>query len=123
MKRVLPALFLLLAFRVDATLASDLDGGQIRQMLSGNSIVSPTFGCLFYDPRGKTTTVDLSGDMTSGTWAVNGKLYISSGRCGLAGCTISGTYPDIIYRSLDGQYVLPVTVIKGNFCQKNVVVS
>ncbi len=123
MRPVLAAIVLVAGLGIPATFAADMDGKQIRQTLSGNSIVSPSFGCLYYSPDGKTSTVNSSGDMFAGTWGINGNLYISSGRCGLAGCHVSGEYPEITYRSIDGEYVLPVTVVKGNFCQKNVVVS
>lgn len=103
--------------------AGELGGGRIRDVLAGNSIVSPDFGCVHYSLDGKTTTVDFAGNLYSGTWDIKDDLYLSSGRCGEAGCTVSGSTPNITFRSLDGEYVQPVVVVKGNFCEKNAVIS
>jgi hypothetical protein len=110
-------------FAASSAHGGELSGNQIREILTGNSIVSPDFGCVHYQPGGGTMSVDQAGNLNSGRWGVRGDLYTSSGRCGEAGCAVSGAYPDITFRSLDGDYVQPVVVIKGNFCEKNAVIS
>jgi hypothetical protein len=121
-KSLLGAAALLLAAS-NAAMAGELSGGEIQSLLSGNSIVSPEFGCLFYSRIGKTVTIDFSGNSYSGQWSVEGDRYHSSGSCGGKGCTISGTFPDITFRRDDGRYNRSVRLVKGNFCEKNVVIS
>jgi hypothetical protein len=121
-KSLIGAAALLLAAS-NAAMAGELSGGEIQSLLSGNSIVSPEFGCLFYSRIGKTVTIDFAGNSYSGSWSVEGDRYLSSGSCGGKGCTISGTFPDITFRRDDGRYNRSVRLVKGNYCEKNVVIS
>lgn len=104
-------------------LAGDLTGVQILDALTGNSITSPDFGCVFYSRYGKTVATDGTGIFSTGEWSIEGDLYFSSGSCGTRGCTLSGDFPDLVFQRIDGRYVQPATVIKGNFCEKNVIIS
>jgi hypothetical protein len=121
-KSLLGAAALLLAAS-NAAMAGELSGGEIQSLLSGNSIVSPEFGCLFYSRIGKTVTIDFAGNSYVGNWSVEGDRYHSSGSCGGKGCSISGTFPDITFRRDDGRYNRSVRLVKGNYCEKNVVLS
>lgn len=107
----------------NAAVAEELSGGEIKSLLSGNSIVSPEFGCLFYSRVGKTVTIDFAGNSWEGQWSVEGDRYLSSGSCGGEGCSISASIPEITFRRADGRYNKSVRLVKGNFCEKNVVVS
>lgn len=115
-------LVLLLAASINA-LAADLTGRQIRDALTGNSITSPDFGCVFYSRYGKTVATDGAGNFSAGEWSIEGDLYFSSGSCGTKGCTLSGDFPDLVFQRIDGRYAQPATVINGNFCEKNVIIS
>jgi hypothetical protein len=103
--------------------AAQLSGSEVRALLAGNSIVHPDFGCVFYLPDGSMHVVSLAGDVTTGKWAVRGDLYFSSGRCGVTGCIISGEYPSFTFRRADDGYEQPVILIRGNYCEKDGVVS
>ena len=100
----------------------ELAGEQIRNTLAGNSIVHPDFGCMFYRPDGKTDMY-FQEQLEHGTWEVRGDLYYSSGQCGEIGCHLSGTYPELIFRRIDGDYEQPVILILGNHCKKDGIVS
>lgn len=102
--------------------ASDLAGIQIRELLAGNSIVHPAFGCVYFNPDGSTLAV-AGGQSLAGFWRVEGDLYRSSGNCGSLGCRLSGGFPSTVFRRIDGGYVQPATVVRGNHCEKNVLVS
>ncbi len=104
-------------------MAEELSGGEIKSLLSGNSIVSPEFGCLFYSRVGKTVTIDFAGNSFVGQWSVEGDRYLSSGSCGGKGCSISASVPEITFRRDDGRFNTSVRLVKGNYCEKNVVVS
>ena len=104
-------------------LAATLSDSEMRAALSGNSIVSPDFGCLYYDPSGKSVTVLQSGDKIDGRWIIRDGLYYSNGQCGLTGCTLDGEWPSLTFNRTDGGYSQPVIVIKGNYCEKDGIVS
>ncbi len=99
--------------------ASGLSSTRIGKILSGNSIVHPVFGCLFYRPDGTTLQVARSGATLEGRWRVRGDVYFSSGQCGRAGCHLVGQYPNLVFRRLDGGYEQPAHLILGNHCEKN----
>jgi hypothetical protein len=97
-------------------------GEEIRHALSGNSIVHPDFGCVFFRPDGGTEMH--YQDMTDrGFWEIRNNLYISSGRCGEVGCKLSGAYPELKFRRVDGEYEQDAIVILGNHCKKDGIVS
>jgi hypothetical protein len=103
--------------------ATELRGSEIKSLLSGNSIVSPEFGCLFYSRVGKTVTIDFAGNSYVGKWSVEGDRYLSSGSCGGKGCSISVSLPELTFKREDGRYSKSFKLVKGNYCEKNVVVS
>lgn len=103
--------------------AAGLSGGELRSVLEGNSIVHPDFGCVFFGPDGSTRVVSRSGDVAIGTWAIRGDLYYSSGQCGTTGCSVSGRFPSFTFRREDGGYEQPVILIRGNYCEKDGIVS
>jgi len=115
----------LLLAALPATLAAaELKGEEMRSTLTGNSIVNPDFGCVFYQADGTTRIVgQAGGEVAIGNWAVKGDLYYSSGQCGLAGCSLSGDYPDFTFRRTDGGYEQPVILIRGNHCEKDGIIS
>ncbi len=122
--RISAALALLLLTALTASAgAGQLSGAQMRTILSGNSIIHPNFGCLFFLPDGSTRQVNQSGDLTTGRWTVRDDTYYSTGQCGTTGCSISGEYPSLTFRRSDGGYEQPVTVIRGNYCEKDGIVS
>lgn len=102
--------------------AAELTGPQIVDVLLGNSIVHPEFGCAHY--RDARTSVQVqNGEERLTNWSVTGNLYRSSGQCGEIGCTLSGTFPAYIFRRTDGGYSQPVIVVKGNYCRKDGTIS
>lgn len=103
-------------------LAGELDGAGIRDLLTGNSIVHPDFGCVFYSDA-STSVSYVEGQEIAGQWSVKGNLYFSSGQCGEIGCILDGANQDYVFRRLDGQYTQPVVVIEGNYCRKDGVIS
>lgn len=121
MRRVILAGMAIALFGSAAS-AADLAGVQIRELLSGNSIVDAAFGCVYFKPDGTTLAVS-GGDIYTGIWSVAGDLYRSNGNCGKIGCRLSGGFPSTVFRRIDGGYVQPATVVRGNFCEKNVLVS
>ena len=102
--------------------ASELNGAQIIEMLTGNSIVHPDFGCAHYPREGRTVHY-LDGSILEGDWSVRGDIYYSNGQCGLTGCRVTGAFPEIVFRRLDGRYVQPAQIVKGNYCKRDGVIS
>jgi hypothetical protein len=100
-----------------------LPGAEIARTLSGNSIVHPNFGCVFYRPDGTTLQVGQGGLRAEGKWEVEGDLYFSSGSCGTAGCSLAGRFPSFVFLRTDGGYRQEAIVILGNHCEKDGVVS
>lgn len=105
------------------TAATQLSGEQMRAVLTGNSIVHPDFGCVFYGADGSMRLVSLAGEVATGTWEVRGDLYYSSGQCGTSGCSLDGEYPRFTFRRTDGGYEQAVVLIRGNYCDKDGIVS
>ncbi|MEZ5800656.1 MAG: hypothetical protein R3D29_09530 [Nitratireductor sp.] len=104
-------------------MAAVLSEPEMRSVLSGNSIISPDFGCVYYDPSGKSVSVIRSGEKFDGRWIIKDGLYYSNGQCGLTGCTLDGEWPSFTFNRTDGGYTQPVIVIKGNYCEKDGIVS
>lgn len=102
--------------------AAELDGGGIRSLLTGNSIIHPDFGCVHY-PDASTSVSYSGGQEFTGAWSVKGNLYFSSGQCGEIGCILEGNAPEYVFRRVDGQYSQPVVIMKGNYCRKDGVIS
>lgn len=100
-----------------------LNGDQLRRMLSGNSIINPEFGCVFYRPDGTTLTVAQGGQTAEGEWQVRGDRYYSSGQCGEIGCRLTGSFPSFTFQREDGGYEQNVILILGNYCEKDGIVS
>jgi hypothetical protein len=112
-----------LAFLQSAdALAGDRTGAEIKSLLTGNTIVSTEFGCVYFSPTGKSVTVDFTGNTFSGSWSVKGDLYYSSGSCGEAGCRVVGEFPDITFIREGGGYRQSVTILPGNQCENNAVI-
>jgi hypothetical protein len=99
-----------------------LSGDEIRRALTGNSIVSPDFGCVHYVKDG-VSNLFASGQVQAGTWRIDGNLYFSSGRCGDVGCQFFGEYPSFVFRRVDGSYEQPVILILGNHCERDGILS
>ena len=123
MRMLCAAIGLLVAANPGGVGASELSGEEMRSILTGNSIVNPDFGCVFYAADGTTRIVGQGGDLAIGSWAWEGDLYYSSGQCGVAGCVLSGDYPAFTFRRTDGAYEQPVILIRGNYCEKDGIVS
>ena len=102
---------------------SVLNGEQIRQTLSGNSIIHPDIGCVYYRPDGTTRIVGQGGLYSNGKWGVRGDLYYSSGQCGTTGCRLTGSYPSFTFQRTDGGYAQKVMLIRGNYCEKDGILS
>ncbi len=100
-----------------------LTGEEIRALLSGNSIVSPDFGCLHFKPDGTTFQVYNGGIVADGIWGVRGDVYTSSGSCGTIGCTLDAKVPIVVFNRVDGGYNQSAQLVEGNFCEKNGIIS
>ena len=115
---------LLLTFQmVHAEEVKPLSGSQIKTMLSGNSVVDPGFGCVYFDPAGDTNIVTLNGVERQGRWGVLGDLYYSNAACGVDGCNLKGSYPNFVFERTSGGYSQPVLLLQGNHCDKDGTVS
>lgn len=95
---------------------------EIRHALAGNSIVHPDFGCVFFRPDGGTE-IRFQESLATGFWEVRDDLYFSSGRCGEVGCRLTGVYPELKFRRVDGEYEQDAIVILGNHCKRDAAVS
>lgn len=98
---------------------ADLADSRIARLLVGNSIVHQNFGCAFYRPDGTMVQYSRSGESREGKWRVRDDVYYSSGQCGRSGCWLTGYFPNLVFKRLDGAYEQPVIVILGNYCEKN----
>lgn len=122
--KLIAGLLVLAASFLPAWAGSDeMSGDRLTKLLSGNSVIHPEFGCLFYRPDGTTLTVTQDGQKLDGRWSVRGDLYYSSGQCGEIGCSLTGAFPSFTFRRQDGGYEQPVMLILGNHCEKDGIVS
>ena len=96
---------------------------RIGKMLAGNSIIHPTFGCVFYGKDGTTLQFGQGIEPIKGKWAVEGDIYYSTGQCGRSGCELIGDVPNLTFRRLDGKYEQPAILIRGNYCEKDGILS
>lgn len=106
-----------------AAAAQELNGARIRQLLSGNSIIHPGFGCVFFRRDGTARIVGQGGVAGEQRWEVRDDLYYSTGQCGIVGCRLTGEYPSFTFRRTDGGYEQPVILVRGNHCEKNGIIS
>lgn len=109
---------------VAATSAGEraLTGEEIRQTLTGNSIISPDFGCVHFAREG-VANLFTYGQVSEASWRIDGNLYFSSGQCGEIGCQFFGDYPSFVFRRVDGSYEQPVLLIIGNHCERDGIFS
>ena len=122
MRCTVAAFLAIIAVLPAPAVAGDRSGADIRKMLSGNTITSPEFGCIYFSGTGRTVLVDFAGQSQGGTWSVAGDLYFSSGSCGETGCRILGDVPEITFVRTDGGFRQTVTLLPGNQCEKDAVI-
>lgn len=98
------------------------DTFSIRDLLLGNSITNPRFGCLFYKDE-NTAEYYLNGKNLSYSWSVVDDLYVSGSNCGASGCKIEKAGDILTYTALDRNYSISVKLHQGNFCDGDLVSS
>ncbi len=103
--------------------ASQLSGPRIEKTLSGNSVIHPDFGCVYFDPKGITKIITRNGSVRQGRWGVLGDLYYSNASCSIQGCKLTGKYPNFVFERTDGGYAQPVMLVPGNHCDQDATIS
>ena len=116
------ALLAIISVLPGPAVAGDRSGAEIRRLLSGNTITSTEFGCIYFSSTGRTVLVDFAGQTQGGSWSVAGDLYFSSGSCGETGCRVLGDVPEITFVRIDGGFRQTVTLLPGNQCEKDAVI-
>lgn len=102
--------------------ANAKEPASIRDLLLGNSITNPRFGCLFYRDE-KTAEYFLNGNNLSYAWSVVDNLYVSGSNCGATGCEIKQMGDQLTFSAVEIDYSITAKLHKGNYCDGNLVSS
>lgn len=106
-----------------ASSAAHADEGQsIKELLLGNSIKNPAFGCIFYRDE-ETAESFFNGIDQSYPWSVVGNRYVSGSRCGSSGCKIITNGNQVTFEAIESDYSMTVQLFKGNQCNQEVISS
>ena len=112
----------LCASAVSPALGQTVEERGISDVLVGNSIIHPDFGCVHY-PDSRRSLIYVGDMRREGEWSVRGGLFYSSGQCGKIGCRVTGSIPNIVFERLDGGYTQSAMVMKGDYCKKDGIIS
>lgn len=97
--------------------ATMLDGNGILEALVGNSVLHPSFGCVFYKDEQTAILHSSSGQISEYYWRIEGSKYYSNGSCSELGCTINQGPDFIEFTRSDGQYYRKTLLVRGDICK------
>lgn len=95
-----------------------LNSHAIKEALIGNSILHPSFGCVYYKDEQTAELTSVSGITSQYSWSVAADQYISGGACSSQGCSIYKKGAVIEFKRRDEGYYRKTHLVEGNACEQ-----
>lgn len=98
-----------------------LDSSQIEEALLGNSVLHPSFGCVFYKDKSTAVLYSSAGVVSKYSWRIKDGKYYSTGSCEALGCSIGLGVDVVEFTRVDKGYFRRTNLVKGNACEAGIL--